>query len=123
MIIFGLTLVFNSEFDFNIVSILLAGGTLVLNRTVSTTAGIHVFKDYFGKMDGIFYCKVCGFTDKHASNMKCHIESKHYSPGYSCPHCGRVFNIQNTLRRHIKMQNCQFETATDAAPSVDPFIN
>ena len=81
-------------------------------------AGIYAFKDFIGKMDGKFYCRTCGFSEKHSSNLKAHIESKHYSPGYSCPHCQREFKIENTLRRHLKLQKC-FATA----PPMSPYMN
>ena len=81
-------------------------------------AGIYAFKEFIGKMDGKFYCRTCGFSEKHSSNLKAHIESKHYSPGYSCPHCGREFKIENTLRRHLKLQKC-FATA----PPMSPYMN
>ena len=81
-------------------------------------AGIYAFKDFIGKMDGKFYCRTCGFSEKHSSNLKAHIESKHYSPGYSCPHCQREFKIENTLRRHLKLQKC-----FASAPPMSPYMN
>ena len=79
-----------------------------------------IFADFMTKMDGKFYCKTCGFVEKHTSNMRAHIESKHYSPGYNCPHCGRIFKISNTLRRHLKLQKC-LVAGTTVVPSVDQF--
>ena len=59
-------------------------------------------KDYFGRHEGIYYCKACGKTEKSHSNMRYHVESKHYSPGYSCQNCGKHFQIKTFLQRHLK---------------------
>ena len=57
------------------------------------------------QLDGFYYCNNCVYADKHFSNIRCHVESKHYSPGYPCSICGKVFKIRSSIRRHTKICN------------------
>eukprot|EP00093_Oithona_nana_P011683 11683.XXX_701324_705092_1 [CDS] Oithona nana genome sequencing. len=38
----------------------------------------------------------------YPNNLRSHIESKHYSPGYKCQFCGRLFKIMKSCRWHEK---------------------
>ena len=60
-------------------------------------------KEYFGKVQGGAYvCKACGKSERSHSNLRCHVESQHYSPGYSCENCGKGFKMYQTYTRHTK---------------------
>jgi len=68
----------------------------------------RIIKQYFGKSpEGLYRCNACGQVQKHQSNLRAHVESKHYSPGYPCPSCGRVFKLRNSCRQHQK--NCMLK--------------
>ena len=49
-----------------------------------------------------YMCNACGFVDKCHGNLRVHVESKHYSPGYNCRYCGREFKIRASYKRHEK---------------------
>ena len=34
--------------------------------------------------------------------MRAHVESKHYTPGYPCKYCGRIFKISKTRWTHYR---------------------
>ena len=59
-------------------------------------------KKFYGKKDGLYCCNICGVTEKHMSNIRSHVESKHYSPGYPCSICGKVFKLRNSINSHYK---------------------
>ena len=60
-------------------------------------------RDFFGKNpEGLYICKACGITQRSYSNMRQHVESRHYSPGYSCQTCGETFQINQTCNKHQK---------------------
>ena len=60
-------------------------------------------RSYFGKTaDGSLMCTACNFVNKYTNNMRSHVESKHYSPGYKCQFCGRSFQIMKSCRFHEK---------------------
>ena len=42
------------------------------------------------------------FKNSNWTSMQYHIESQHYSPGYSCPRCYRSFKLYSSFRRHLK---------------------
>ena len=66
--------------------------------------GVDKIKLYMGRtIDGLYVCRACGNLQKHASNMRTHVESKHYSPGYPCQTCGRVYKLRNTMTQHGKV--------------------
>jgi len=65
--------------------------------------------DMFVTRDGpICVCTLCGvFRNKTITNVRCHIESKHF-PGtfsYSCQFCGKPCNSKTSLRDHS--QSCK----------------
>ena len=66
--------------------------------------GVDKIKEFYGgrMADGLYHCKVCGFFERNNSNMRAHVESKHYSPGYPCPICGKIFKIHASKNLHYK---------------------
>ena len=46
-------------------------------------------------------CAACGVFYNVSSNLRAHIESKHYSPGYKCPYCGLSLKTRNGMKHHI----------------------
>ena len=46
-------------------------------------------------------CAACGVFYNVTSNLRAHIESKHYSPGYKCPYCGLMLKTRNGCKHHI----------------------
>ena len=61
-------------------------------------------KNYFGpKIDGLYQCKACGRAEKFHSNLRYHVELKHYSPGYSCQNCGKTFQVNQNCTKHQKL--------------------
>ena len=66
---------------------------------------VDKIKKFYGARseDGFYYCNICGFAEKHTSNIRSHVESKHYSPGYPCSICGKVFKLRNSIRSHHKI--------------------
>ena len=54
-----------------------------------------------------FKCAGCQMGDfKFLSNLRAHIEAKHYSPGYKCPHCNKVFRIRKSYTQHLNLRKC-----------------
>ena len=45
-------------------------------------------------------CQADGF--KFSSNLRAHIEAKHYSPGYTCSLCQKLFKIRKAYTQHLK---------------------
>ena len=61
-------------------------------------------RDYFGRTnEGLFICKACGKTQRSYSNMRHHVESKHYSPGYTCQTCRKTFQVNQVCNKHQKI--------------------
>ena len=54
---------------------------------------------------GTYKCAQCNHPPNNLANVKSHIESKHYSPGYPCRICGRAYAIEKAVKRHMK--KCQ----------------
>ena len=49
------------------------------------------------------HCAVCGYTSKHHTSIKCHIESQHLAhlaPGYHCDVCHKFCATKNALKCH-----------------------
>ena len=67
---------------------------------LDTDAAIKSY--YVHAANGLYSCKACGFTAKAKCNLRYHVEMKHYSPGYSCPKCLRVYKARSTLMHHFK---------------------
>jgi len=52
---------------------------------------------------GYFKCRECPDLDFRCSgNLRAHVESHHYSPGYKCPNCQKMFKIRNVYSKHVK---------------------
>ena len=66
------------------------------------TDGFDKIEDFYYKPKPACYrCKKCPDVEfKCHGNIKAHVESKHYSPGYKCDTCEKVFKIENVLRSH-----------------------
>ena len=66
--------------------------------------GEERIRSYMVKVQPGFYrCKLCiHFNFACTANLKAHIESRHYSPGYTCGKCSKVFKISNVARKHLK---------------------
>ena len=51
---------------------------------------------------GNYKCLQCDQPPNNFANSKSHVESKHFSPGYSCAYCGRAYAVEKALKRHMK---------------------
>jgi hypothetical protein len=48
-------------------------------------------------------CVLCGYTHRHLSMMKRHIEGKHSrTAGYKCPICSRELKTSHQRQMHVK---------------------
>ena len=70
----------------------------------SNLEGEERIRSYMVKVKPRFYrCKLCKNLDfACTSNLKAHIESRHYSPGYTCEKCSKLFNIRIVAVKHSK---------------------
>ena len=60
-------------------------------------------KEFFGRSsDGQHFCVSCGHISTSSSNLRAHVESKHYSPWYKCRFCHKVFKLRNSRAAHEK---------------------
>jgi len=59
-------------------------------------------KEYFGRDNGTHFCLACGHVCQTSSNLRAHVESKHYSPGYNCRFCEKSFRLRNSRAAHEK---------------------
>ena len=61
-------------------------------------------KTYMIKVQpGYWKCAICVDVDFTCSgNVRAHVESHHYSPGYTCPLCKKILKIKNVYTKHIK---------------------
>ena len=58
-------------------------------------------KEYFGRSsNGEHFCLTCGHVAGSSSNLRAHVESKHYSPWYKCRFCDQTFKIRNSRVGH-----------------------
>ena len=76
----------------------------VADRDYYHLEGEERIRSYMVKVQPGFYrCNLCPNLDFSCSgNLKAHVESQHYSPGYSCNNCSKVFKIKNVLTKHLK---------------------
>lgn len=52
--------------------------------------------------DGLWHCRLCEYSSKKTTNVRHHIESKHFQgSGFNCPHCYQVCPTRNALNMHI----------------------
>ena len=63
---------------------------------------------YLLREDILYKCNLCGLTGKDKSDMKMHLESKHFPTdnGYACLLCKRMFNTKRAFKSH-KSKMCQ----------------
>ena len=61
-----------------------------------------IIASYMARSGPLYICKGCEFTGKSHSNLRSHVESKHYSPGYICISCGKEFRTKYSHLRHCK---------------------
>ena len=62
---------------------------------------------FFGRSeDGQYFCKACGLRCKAHSILRAHVQSKHYTPGYPCDDCGKVYSHKSSLLKHYKYTQC-----------------
>ena len=64
------------------------------------------FDTYVLRDGGICYCTLCDFKNNSVTNVRYHIECKHYPGTYSypCPayNCGKILNSKSSYRHHIR---------------------
>ena len=62
---------------------------------------------YFGRSeDGFYFCKAPGCdylsqSKKSKFNLQRHVETRHYTPGYPCSRCPKVYKAQTDLKKHL----------------------
>ena len=61
---------------------------------------IRSFMDHIGK--GYYTCRHCEYGPSIYANVKAHVESKHYSPGYTCSICDQTYRMEKVMKRHMK---------------------
>jgi len=49
-----------------------------------------------------YKCSACDSTFSFSSNLRAHVESKHYSPGYTCSYCNKEFKIRKVYTQHLR---------------------
>ena len=47
-----------------------------------------------------FQCAACGVVFTVSTNLRNHIEAKHYTPGYKCDQCEAILKTKNNLNYH-----------------------
>ena len=52
--------------------------------------------------DGFYYCGICNQSMNKKSNIRQHVESKHFPNlfSYQCPECSHVVGSRKALERH-----------------------
>ena len=62
-------------------------------------------KSHFYNSEGVYFCSLCGYSNKFLTNVKNHVEANH-TPGYlksvQCGECEKVCPSRNALRMHVK---------------------
>ena len=75
----------------------------IIERAIHSSKAIcHEIRSLMKKSESGNECAACSQTFTCPSNVRAHVESKHYSPGYYCPICGGKFKIRNTFVAHLK---------------------
>ncbi len=49
---------------------------------------------------GPFWCHACPYTARHKIQIVRHVETKHFTLGYRCEACDRVFKTNRDLYLH-----------------------
>jgi len=99
-----------AEFDDSMAGAAAAGGS----GAAADGKGDHLdnnsilakIKEFYSTDETGHRCDLCGYFAKMSSNMRCHVEGKHYTPGYPCKYCGRVFKISKTRWTHYQKKRC-----------------
>ena len=52
--------------------------------------------------DGKPMCSVCNTNFSNSANLRGHVEAHHYSPGYACPTCFKVYKLRKSFTHHVK---------------------
>jgi len=97
-----------AEFDDSMAGAAAAGGSGAAadGKGIVYVGGCEKIQMFFGRQNGMYICRACGSVQKSHSNLRFHVESKHYSPGYACNLCGQVFKILKNMQAHRKRQSC-----------------
>ena len=62
-----------------------------------------IITSYIEKVhSGYWLCRACQTDFSCSGNARAHVESKHYTPGYTCPQCTKYFKIRNNFTQHVK---------------------
>ena len=62
-----------------------------------------VIESYLVKNEnGVWYCLSCEFSSTNKGNARQHVESKHVSARFNCPHCESWSPSKKALQMHIK---------------------
>ena len=71
---------------------------------IGSGSNLDRFDDYIETLGArMFRCSLCGKVSSAKSNLKTHVESKHF-PGsfvYTCKFCGETFSTRNTHYLHV----------------------
>ena len=63
----------------------------------------EIIDSYIEKVhSGYWLCRACQTDFSCSGNARAHVESKHYTPGYTCPHCDKYYKIRNNFTQHAK---------------------
>ena len=66
-------------------------------------AGEDRVKAYITRHMGKFKCIECPHLEfTHKANIVGHIEYYHYSPGYQCEICNKVYKVKRVMVKHLK---------------------
>ena len=60
------------------------------------------FDEYFGRIDKDYVCNLCDFKHKSKSNVRNHVECKHFpnTYTYNCQLCDQTCNSLKALQNH-----------------------
>uniref|UniRef100_A0A336LX59 CSON004479 protein n=1 Tax=Culicoides sonorensis TaxID=179676 RepID=A0A336LX59_CULSO len=69
--------------------------------TFKVPNSLHQHEKFVHSNEGPVSCDVCGKTCKNRSSLKSHLVL-HRAQDIHCPHCDKVYKINDTLKRHIQ---------------------
>ena len=64
------------------------------------SAAEEAMQDHLGREDGVYYCKVCNYSNNHKTKVARHIETHIEGLSYSCSTCDKTFRSRNSLHTH-----------------------